>query len=104
MIVGFSALARGEDWAQFRGPDFGRASHVNNAETWPTEGADWRTRGPGRGAPSRLVFGDLGWKLNDYCWVSEFTPWDVDCHNPIIVGPTNLPAAGADIDDDSMAY
>lgn len=73
------------------------------------------------------VVGDHGWKLNDHGSVSKFTPWDIDCHNPIIVlssdkqtfpadrvvreftefvdvAPTILAAAGADINGDSMAY
>ena len=31
------------------------------------------------------VCGDHGWKLNEHGAVSKFTPWDLDCHNPIIV-------------------
>lgn len=58
VVVGLSALARGEDWAQFRGPDFGRASQPNIAETWDDEGVDWKTPLPGRGASSPVVFGD----------------------------------------------
>ncbi len=73
------------------------------------------------------VVGDHGWKLNDHGAVSKFTPWDVDCHNPIIVvssdqkafpadnvvrdftefvdvAPTILAAAGADINEDSFDY
>ncbi len=73
------------------------------------------------------VCGDHGWKLNDHGSVSKFTPWEVDCHNPIIVvssnkeafpvgkvvtdftefvdiAPTILVAGGADLADDKYDY
>lgn len=31
------------------------------------------------------VCGDHGWKLNDHGSASKFTPWKIDCHNPIVV-------------------
>ena len=58
VVVGLQALARGEDCAQFRGPDFGRSSQVNIAETWDNEGIDWKAPLPGRGGSSPVVFGD----------------------------------------------
>ncbi len=73
------------------------------------------------------VCGDHGWKLNDHGSVSKFSPWDVDCHNPIIVvssdkekypankvvtsftefvdiAPTVLGAAGADLSNEKFAH
>ena len=73
------------------------------------------------------VCGDHGWKLNDHGSVSKFTPWKIDCHNPIIVvssdkenfpagkvvteftefvdiAPTILCAGGAEIDDQQYHY
>lgn len=73
------------------------------------------------------VHGDHGWKLNDHGSVSKFTPWDVDCHNPIVVvasdkkrfpagkvvtnftefvdvAPTALAAAGANLKSDKFDY
>ena len=73
------------------------------------------------------VCGDHGWKLNDHGAVSKCTPWDIDCHNPIIVvssdkatfpagkvvgdftefvdiAPTILSLGGADLQREEYAY
>ena len=73
------------------------------------------------------VCGDHGWKLNDHGSISKFSPWEVDCHNPIIVvssdktkfpggkvvtdftefvdiAPTILGAAGAKLDEESFQH
>ena len=73
------------------------------------------------------VCGDHGWKMNDHGAVSKLNPWDVDCHNPIIVvssdknaypagnvvtdytefvdiAPTCLSAAGARLTDPTFDY
>lgn len=73
------------------------------------------------------VHGDHGWKLNDHGSISKFTPWEIDCHNPIVVvssdkkkfpagkvvrdftefvdvAPTILAAAGAQVDETEFAY
>lgn len=73
------------------------------------------------------VNGDHGWKLNDHGSISKFSPWDVDCHNPIVVvssnkkafpagkvvrnftefvdiAPTALAAAGATLKDKQYDY
>ncbi|MEQ8211362.1 MAG: sulfatase-like hydrolase/transferase [Lacipirellulaceae bacterium] len=73
------------------------------------------------------VCGDHGWKLNDHGSVSKFTPWKIDCHNPIIVissdketfpagkvvkdftefvdiAPTCLAAGGANLQDQKFDY
>lgn len=42
------------------------------------------------------VCGDHGWKLNDHGAVSKCTPWDIDCHNPIIVVSSDKDAFPAD--------
>lgn len=82
-----------------------------------------------RSQPWMIVYvcGDHGWKLNDHGSVSKFTPWEVDCHNPIVVvssdkeafpadkvvtdftefvdiAPTILAAGGADLDADQYDY
>ena len=75
VIVGLSSLAQGEDWAQFRGPDFGRASQTNIAETWDSEGIDWKTPLPGRGASSPVIFGD-------HIYLTAYTGYAVDKQEP----------------------
>lgn len=73
------------------------------------------------------VCGDHGWKLNDHGAISKFSPWDMDSHNPIIVVasdkqafpagkvvtdftefvdimPTVLAAAGADLNQQELAF
>ena len=82
-----------------------------------------------RNQPWLIVYvcGEHGWKLNDHGSVSKFSPWDIDCHNPIVVvssdrdafpagkvvhdftefvdvAPTILAAGGADLDDEQYAY
>lgn len=71
MILAISPPARGQDWAQFRGPDFGRSSQVNIAETWDTEGIDWKSPLPGRGASSPVVFGD-------HVFLTAYTSYAID--------------------------
>lgn len=75
VIISLSSLAQGEDWAQFRGPDFGRASQSNIAETWDTEGVDWKTPLPGRGASSPVVFGD-------HIYLTAYTGYAIDKKEP----------------------
>ncbi|QEG24251.1 sulfatase-like hydrolase/transferase [Mariniblastus fucicola] len=73
------------------------------------------------------VCGDHGWKLNEHGSISKFSPWDVDCHNPIIVvssdkqifpsgkvvtdftefvdiAPTILAAGGAELDNEKFQH
>lgn len=73
------------------------------------------------------VCGDHGWKLNDHGSISKFTPWKIDCHNPIVVvssdkdsfpagkvvkdftefvdiAPTILSAAGANLENEKYHY
>lgn len=75
VIAGQSSLARGEDWAQFRGPDFGRASQANIAEIWDANGVDWKTELPGRGASSPVVFGD-------HIYLTAYTGYAVQTKEP----------------------
>jgi arylsulfatase A-like enzyme len=73
------------------------------------------------------VCGDHGWKLNDHCAISKFSPWDMDSHNPIIIVssdkqafpagqvvtdftefvdimPTVLAAGGADLSEEQFDF
>jgi len=75
VIIALSSLARGDDWGQFRGPDFGRASQTNIAETWDTEGVQWKTPLPGRGASSPVVFGD-------HIYLTAYTGYAIDKQEP----------------------
>ncbi|TWT76302.1 outer membrane biogenesis protein BamB [Planctomycetes bacterium CA13] len=74
-LVGLPALVRSEEWTQFRGPDFGRTSETNIAKTWDTEGIQWKSPLPGRGASSPVVFGD-------HVYITAFTGYAIDKHNP----------------------
>jgi outer membrane protein assembly factor BamB len=67
--------ARSEEWTQFRGSDFGRTSEPNIAETWSSEYVAWKTRLPGRGASSPVVFGDR-------IYLTAFTGYAIDKRNP----------------------
>lgn len=69
------SLAEGEEWTQFRGPDFGRTSETNIAEKWKPEGIDWKAPLPGRGASSPVVYGDR-------IYLSAFTGYAVDAKEP----------------------
>jgi outer membrane protein assembly factor BamB len=75
VIIGLSSLVQGEDWAQFRGPDFGRASQAKIAQTWNTDGVDWKTALPGRGASSPVVFGD-------HIYLTAYTGYAIDKKEP----------------------
>jgi outer membrane protein assembly factor BamB len=75
LMAGLSSLAYGEDWTQFRGPDFGRTSTANIAETWISAGVNWKTPLPGRGASSPVVFGD-------HIYLTAYTGYAIDKKEP----------------------
>ncbi len=75
VILCLSSLVQAEDWSQFRGPDFGRASQTNIAETWNTKAVDWKTPLPGRGASSPVVFGD-------HVYLTAYTGYAIDKKEP----------------------
>lgn len=78
MLVAMNELlsaTRGEEWTQFRGPNFGRTTEPNIAETWDREGIRWQTPLPGRGASSPVVFGDR-------IYLTAYTGYAIDANDP----------------------
>lgn len=84
ILVGVGALttvscmvsfACGEDWTQFRGPDFGRTPLRNIAEAWDTDAIAWKSPLQGRGASSPVVFGN-------HIYLTAFTGYAIDANDP----------------------
>jgi len=63
LLIGFSNIARGENWPQFRGPNGdGVAGEASLATTWSeTENVKWKTEIHGMGWSSPVVWGDQIW-------------------------------------------
>lgn len=74
-VVGTPLVSLGEQWTQFRGPDFGRTSQTNVAETWDDAAVAWKTPLPGRGASSPVVF-------DNHIYVTAYTGYALDMKEP----------------------
>jgi outer membrane protein assembly factor BamB len=74
-LGGMTSQARTEEWTQFRGRDFMRTSVKNIAPQWNSEGVEWKTPLPGRGASSPVVF-------NDHIYLTAFTGYAIDGREP----------------------
>ena len=75
VLVNRPSVTNGEDWTQFRGCDFMRTSVKNIAPQWNSEGVEWKTPLPGRGASSPVVF-------NDHIYLTAFTGYAIDQREP----------------------
>lgn len=75
VLVNGPSVTRGEDWTQFRGRDFMRTSLKSVAPQWRSEGVAWKTRLPGRGASSPVVF-------NGRIYLTAYTGYAIDQREP----------------------
>ncbi len=69
------SIARGEEWTQFRGSDYGRTTETNIAESWTSENVAWKTELPGRGSSSPVVLGNR-------IYLTAYTGYGIDREAP----------------------
>ena len=70
-----TSYARGEDWTQFRGPNFGTADKARLPTTWSNDSVVWKTPLEGRGASSPVTFGD-------HIYLTSYTGYGIDADKP----------------------